>query len=338
MAKKTNFEVNGNKYFRVTRTVGKKADGTAIRKTFYGTGINEANEKADEYMNKLKNGLVTNFDNITVNELMHTWIFEFLHNSSKLKPSTFQRYEGIYRNYIKESRIAGLKVHSLNSIQLQTFYNTLYKKKYSYSQINTLNTVLKVFFNWCIANGYMLRNPCLNVDIKGSKSDVINKKSKDVEILTEKEIKTIKAHIKNTDFELIFLLDLSTGLREGELLALDWENIDLKKKKIKIERSVKEVYVYDNEENKHIETIFQTPKTINSFRTIPIPNVIIDVIKSIQPQKGLLFHDEFGQPLKAKNVAYRWRKILKECNIPHKKFHSIRHTYASILLKKRCRY
>ena len=52
MAKKTNFEVNGNKYFRVTRTIGKKADGTPIRKSFYGTGINEANEKADEYINK----------------------------------------------------------------------------------------------------------------------------------------------------------------------------------------------------------------------------------------------------------------------------------------------
>lgn len=53
MAKKTNFEVNGKQYFRVTRTIGKKADGTAIRKTFYGSGINEANQKADEYMESI---------------------------------------------------------------------------------------------------------------------------------------------------------------------------------------------------------------------------------------------------------------------------------------------
>jgi len=44
MAKKTNFEVNGKKYFRVTRTIGKKADGTPVRKTFYGSGINEAKD------------------------------------------------------------------------------------------------------------------------------------------------------------------------------------------------------------------------------------------------------------------------------------------------------
>ena len=48
MAKKTNFEVNGKKYFRTTKTVGHKSDGTAIRKAFYGSGVNEANQKADE--------------------------------------------------------------------------------------------------------------------------------------------------------------------------------------------------------------------------------------------------------------------------------------------------
>ena len=53
MAKKTNFEVNGKEYFRVTRTIGKKSDGTPLRKTFYGSGINEANLKADEYMESI---------------------------------------------------------------------------------------------------------------------------------------------------------------------------------------------------------------------------------------------------------------------------------------------
>lgn len=53
MAKKTNFKVNGKEYYRVTRTIGKKADGTLIRKPFYGSGINEANQKADEYMESI---------------------------------------------------------------------------------------------------------------------------------------------------------------------------------------------------------------------------------------------------------------------------------------------
>lgn len=333
MAKKTNIEINGNKYFRVTRTIGKKADGTPVRKSFYGTGINEANEKADKYMNDIKNGLIANFDTVTVNDLMHTWLFDFLHNSSKIKPSTFQRYEGIYRNYIKESPIAGIKISALNSLQIQKYYNQLYKHQYRYTQIETLNTVLKVFFNWCIDNGYVLKNPASKVNIKGDKTAIINNKRKDVEILSEDEIKTIKDYIKNTNIELLILLDLATGLRQGELLALDWDHIDLDNKELKVEKSVKEVYVYDSENKKHIETIFQSPKTIHSFRTVSIPDVLINVLKKVESKKGLLFYDELGNPLKAKNVSYQWAKILKDCNIPHKKFHAIRHTYGSMLLK-----
>ena len=64
MAKKTNFEVNGKQYYRVTRTIGHKPDGTPIKKQFYGTGINEANKKADEYMDKIQSGLLNDFDKI----------------------------------------------------------------------------------------------------------------------------------------------------------------------------------------------------------------------------------------------------------------------------------
>ncbi len=332
MARKTNIEVNGKNYYRVTRTVGRKADGTAIRKQFYGSGINEANAKADEYINNIKNGLVSNFENVSLNEIMNTWLFDVLHNSSKIKPSTFQRYESIYRKYIKESEIAGLKLANINTLKMQQFYNKL-SKTYSYSQLKYLNSVLKTFFNWCIDSGYILRNPCLKVDIKGNKNEIIINNKQEVEILSEDEISTIKEHIKGSNMELLILLDLASGLRQGELLALNWEDIDLKNKTLTVNKSVKEVYIYEDENNRHIETIFQVPKTQNSFRTISIPDALIYVLKNEKNKNGLLFHDNNGNPLRAKNISYQWKKILKDCNIPHKKFHAIRHTYASMLLK-----
>lgn len=333
MAKKTNIEINGNKYYRVTRTVGKKADGTPIRKTFYGSGINEANEKADAYINDIKNGLVNNYEYAIFSELMSVWLFDFLHKSSKIKPSTFQRYEGIYRKYIKNSDIAGLKLKDCNTIKLQKFFNNL-SNTYSYTQLRYLCDVMRNFFNWCIDSGYILKNPCLKIEIKGNKSEIIKRKKENkIEILSEDEIEKIKEYIKGTEFELLFLLDLSTGLREGELLALTWNDIDLTKKTLRIEKSIKEVYVYDDKNNRHIETIVQVPKTMTSFRTIPIPSTIISKLKKVKNKNGIIFHDENMNYLKAKNVSYKWKKVLKDCNIPHKKFHSIRHTYASTLLK-----
>ena len=334
MAKKTNSKINGKEYYRIRKVVGHTASGEKILKNFYVESKKEAEQKANEYLNNIENGLIIDFENFTLAELMHTWLFDFLHNSSKIKPSTFQRYESLYRNYIKESEIAGNKLINIKTIHLQKFYNNLSKKGYSYSQINTLNTVLKVFFNWCIDNDYILKNPCTKVNIKGNKNEIIKNERKEVEILSETEINIIKEYLKGTDFELLFLLDLATGLRQGELLALDWKHINLEDNTLKVERSVKEVYVYDNENAKHIETIFQTPKTLNSFRTVPIPSTMINILSKIKNKKGLLFSDANGNPLKGKNISAKWTKILKECNIPHKKFHSIRHTYASMLLSK----
>lgn len=333
MAKKTNSTINGNNYYRIRKVVGHKANGEKILKNFYGESKKEAEQKANEYINNINNGLIIDFENFTISELMHSWLFDFLHNSSKIKPSTFQRYEGLYRNYIKESEIAGSKIVNIKSMHIQKLYNTLSKNGYSYSQINTLNSFLKAFFNWCIDNDYILKNPCSKVNLKGNKTDIINNKRKDVEILSEKEIATLKSFLKGSDFELLFLLDLATGLRQGELLALDWEHIDLKNKTAKIDRSVKEVYIYDDENTKHIETIFQTPKTLTSFRTIFIPDVLIEMLNKVDNKEGLLFKDDNGKPLKGKNISTKWTKILKGCNLPHKKFHSIRHTYASMLLQ-----
>lgn len=333
MAKKTNYTKNGIEYYRITKTIGHKEDGTPVKKEFYGNSKSEAEEKANKYINDLKNGLIQNAENYTVSQLMKIWLFDFLHNSVSIKPSTFQRYEGIYRNYVKSSTIAGTKITKLNSVQIQNYYNDLSKDK-SYSQISTLNKVLKVFFNWCYKDGYIIKNPCSNLTLKGNKTDIINNKIKEVKILSIKEINTIKNYIKGTDFELLFLLDLGTGLRLGELLALDWEHINLKEKELKVDKSAKEVYIYDNFDKKHIETIIQTPKTRHSIRTVPIPSSLIDTLNKKENKEGYLFLDKQGNLLKGKNVSSEWTKILKKCNIPHKKFHSIRHTFGSILLQK----
>ena len=128
MAKKTNSKINGKEYYRIRKVVGHTASGEKILKNFYGESKKEAEQKANEYLNNIENGLIIDFENFTLAELMHTWLFDFLHNSSKIKPSTFQRYESLYRNYIKESEIAGNKLINIKTKHLQKFYNNLSKR------------------------------------------------------------------------------------------------------------------------------------------------------------------------------------------------------------------
>lgn len=333
MAKKTNFKVNGKEYYRVSRVIGKKADGFPIRKYFYGSGRNEAENKAGEYMNKLKTGLSKNFEQYSLKDCMLNWLFDIMMYSSDIKPSTFQRYEGFYRKYVKNTELEYIKIHEVKTMHIQEYYNKLYRKKFRHTQIKSLNGFLKTFFNYYCRESLLIKNPCINVVIPGNKSDIIQKQQQNkIEILTNDEINKIKDAIKETPYELLLLLNLGTGLRQGELLALDWKYVDLQNGVLKIERSVKQVYKYESETKRYITTIFQVPKSIRSIRTVPLPNELIKMLEMVKNKKGLLFHEN-GEVLKAKNVSYEWKKILERCNITHKKFHVLRHTYATKLLQ-----
>lgn len=332
MAKKTNVTINGKEYYRVTRTIGRKADGTAIRKTFYGSGINEANAKADEYMNNIKNGLVANYEYITLNDLMYKWIYE-VKKYDNIKPSTFQDYESTYRNYIQNSDIANLKLYNIKSIQLQSYYNKLSKEGKTSARIKKLNKLLYQFFKYAIYEGFLNRNPCENVVIPKLDKEKEHKEEV-IEYFTEEEIKKIKNAIKGTDIELLVLFALGTGLRQGELLALRYSDIDYNKKQVRVNRTVKKVYVFDNENNKVQKTLFLDTKTKNSKRVVDIPDNLFKLLKCDNNSDNLIFPDENGEVMEARKLFRKWSSVLKNNNIEHKKFHALRHTYATLLLSK----
>lgn len=328
MAKKTNFNVNGKEYYRVTRTVGKKADGTPIKKAFYGSGIKEATEKADEYMNKLNNGMSLDFEYVTINTLIYKWLFQIKKN--EIKPSSFESYEGTYRNYIKNSELSQLKVFNTKSLQIQEYYNRLGKTK-TYSQIKKVNKLLKQFFSYAESEGFILKNPCNNVTIP-NKTDKKSSKN-NIEYFNEKEIKQLKKAFKGHKLENLILTALGTGLRQGELLALKWENVNLKEKYLEVKESVKKVYVFDDLGNKSLETVYSSPKTKNSIRKVDLPDKIVNILSNIERKSEFVFSED-ENPISAKTVFGNWKKVLKDNNIEYRKFHSLRHTYATMLLSR----
>lgn len=328
MAKKYNCTINGVQYYKVTRTIGHKANGRPIKKSFYGDGEKDANNKADAYMNKIETGMSLDFENVTINELMHKWLFQIKIN--EIKPSSFVSYEGTYRNYIKESDIANLKVHNTRSIHIQEYYNKLGKTK-TYSQIKKLNKLLKQFFFYAENEGFILKNPCKNITIPNKNE---SKKTKyDIDYFNENEIKQLKKAFKGHKLEPLVLMALGTGLRQGELLALKWENVNLKEKYLEVKETVKKVYVFDEQENKSLQTVYNTPKTSNSIRKVDLPDKIVSLLSNIKNDSEFVF-SENGQPISAKTVFGNWKRVLTENNIPYKKFHSLRHTYATMLLSK----
>lgn len=342
MARKTNIKINGSQYYRVTAVVGRDGNGKIIRKQFYGKDKSDAENKKNEYLNGIKNGLNVNFQDVSLGDLLHLWLFEVM--KEQLKPSTFERYEGIYRNYIKNNNIYGIKICNLQSIQLQRYYNRLYKSGKSSNVIKNLNKLLREFFNYALDEGYTNRNPCSRLSIPGKK-DI---QKEEIQVFTDDEIHKFEKSLNGNRLKALFLLDIGTGLRQGELLALKWDDIDIDKMELHVKSSLKKVSIIESDDVRSYKTIEQTPKSQSSIRTVPIPSTLIPILKKhkLQQEKEKLAADESfnnnnfvfttstGCTIDSRNLIRAYSRALKKANIPYRKFHSLRHTYATKLFER----
>lgn len=353
MAKKYNCTKNGIPYFRKTKTIGHKPDGSPIKKEFYGDGEKDCLRQIEEYMQMIKNGLPFDCQEITIENLMHRWLFEFLHVSNNFKSSSFERYEGIYRNYVKDSDIGSAKVYNIQTYTIQKYYNKLYKEEEkTSSQIENLNKLLRKFFNYCIDSNYITKNPCLEryIQIPGNADDYDeDDEENEITIFEDEDLGKILNNLNycKTLHTAIFIASI-TGLRMGEILALKDKYLDLDNKTIKVRYTLSKTKIFETNEKTRWELKLQKPKTQSSIRTVNIPDNAIEILKEYKNyqknkylnnklefnSESLLFTTESCRKIDKGNFRRSWKRYLKSIDIEYKKFHALRHTFASLLFRQ----
>ena len=340
MAVKTNYNKGKYKYFRVTAKIGTTPEGKPIKKEFYGKNQKEAIAKKDAYLAELNKGLTIDYDKMTLGELMKIWLFDYV--KVHTAPNTLARYMLVYKNYVKPTELNTKRLHDIKFLYLQQYYNKLHKEGISESKIFNLNKVLRNFFNFCITNSYMLSNPTFRIVIP--KDNNTENKAEAVDIFTDEEIAAITKNSKDYMYYL-FKLALATGLRMGELLGLELGCVDLDNDEITVKQALKTVNIFDDENTSKREIQLGTTKN-NKTRTVPIPQgLIADLKKHINNQRELflscglvysdtdfLFTTKGCQPINSRNLQRAWERTLKRANVRYRKFHNVRHTYASKLL------
>ncbi|WP_371414833.1 tyrosine-type recombinase/integrase [Caloramator sp. E03] len=192
-----------------------------------------------------------------------------------------------------------------------------------------------------------MKNPCSEskIIIPKNKSEIENK---EIEIFSDEEIKAFKDALKNHRLKCLFLMALGTGMRQGELLALKWDDIDFNNCEVRVNKSIKNVKIIASDGTSKREIIEQTPKTQTSNRIIPLPSNLINILKEhkqLQEKEKkeagnsyndnkLVFATGIGNPITTKNLFNIYKSLLNKAGIKHKKFHSLRHTYATKLFEK----
>ena len=151
------------------------------------------------------------------------------------------------------------------------------------------------------------------------------------------EVKAFLAGIKGHRFESLFTVALAMGLRQGELLGLRWEDVDIVESTVHVRHAIQRV---------NGKLTLTERKTERSRRTLHLPRIAAKALRSQRVRQtrsgyrlvqrwndhGFIFSTSIGTPLDARNVIRYSDRVLTSTGLPHFRFHSLRHSCASLLL------
>jgi len=312
-------------------------------KDLYGNTVKELEEKIKGIIYELDHGVLNNkecFENF-----FKTWLFEV--NFVNKKPSTKERYEGLYRKYIKDSYISDINIKDITQIDIQKYYNNLLKKGISVSTIKQLNKIIAPSLRYAYNNNLIIKDFTKGIILPVEKEENKIKSLDKINPFTLKEQQIFIKAIKGHEYEMLFLTAINTGMRQGELLALTWNDVDLINNTISVNKTAKYIAPVDEDGRGKGEMTVQTPKTMSSIRTIPIPAFLKDKLKqykieqsknrlklaNIYNNKSLVFCNKEGKHLDSSRIRKVYKKILIDNDLKVRKFHDLRHTFATRLFE-----
>ena len=256
------------------------------------------------------------------------WLKQWLENYVRpsIKVRTYERYKLIIEQHIKD-KIGSMKLDDMSPLVLQAFITELLqsgnRKTGKGLSANSVNAVISVIQS-SLKTAHMLG---LTKEYTADKLKRPKLKEKTVECFSLIEQKQIEQAILNGKKDKMYgiLLCLYSGLRIGELIALQWNDIDFVKGILTVSKSC-----HDRKGG----LIIDEPKTVNSRRLIPLPKQLLPILKSIKKKSDSPFVvSANGKPVSVRSYQRSFELLLKKLKIPHKGFHSLRHTFATRALE-----
>ncbi len=257
------------------------------------------------------------------------WFCNYIRPSSKRR--TCERYSEIIEKRLKV-KLGEYELDELTPLVLQRYITELIEsgnmktgKGLAANSVNGIITVIQNSLKLAYALG----------TIKEYAADKIRRpktKEKEVTCFTLSEQKKIERAAlagKKTKW-LGIVVCLYTGLRIGELLALEWKDVDFQKGVLTVSKSRHE----GKDENGRYAQIVESPKTVSSRRCIPLPKQILCELRMLKRKSRSVYVISNGESsIPVRSYQRSFERLLKKLDIPHKGFHALRHTFATRALE-----
>lgn len=320
-------------------------NGVKKRKSVYGKTQKIVKSKLEERFSELKNK-VPESKSITLEDWVAEWLNDYKKNM--LKQTTYENYYIYYETHIRNSTIGKMELDRLTTNDLQSYYNEKLKNgrsdgkgRLSPRTVRYLHIIIRGAIDQAVKNGLIERNVSKYVVLPA-------KKHKEIQPLTIEEVDTFLKIAKKDRLFALYLLEITTGMRKGEILGLQWSNIDLVNKRVTIQQSLCNIRDYSSSDRKY-KLVLMEPKTEKSKRTLPLNDFVIAALtkhrekqniekqmyREIYNDNNVVFTREDGQFIHPRELLRRYHILLKKAGIEKKRFHDLRHTFASILLNEK---
>ena len=262
-----------------------------------------------------------------------TWMDAWFENVAKIKvrPSSHQTYRGYIDNHIKPN-IGNIPLEKLTTMELQKLYRKLLTsgrverveakeqpKGLSAKTVRNINQVISSAMDLAVAQKIILENPTRACSLP-------RVEHKEMQTISAEQLQAFLEEAKRSGVYEMYYIELSTGLRRGELLGLKWEDIGMKQGVIRVRRQISRI------DGKIVEAPL---KTKNSYRTVTISPQAVEVLKAQKEKTDdeYVFPSPNGGPISPDSVNNMLHRVLDRAGIPRVRFHDMRHTFATLALQ-----
>jgi integrase len=309
------------------------ADGPK-RKVIYGRKYKEVEKKLAEARGDAARGIVTDDQNLSVGHYLDRWMNDAVRGT--IRESTYSRDKYLLTNHIKPF-IGRIKLGNLNALHLQSLYRDRLDSGLSGSTVQKMHHVAHKALDQAVKWDLIPRNP----------ADAVKAPTptpKEMHPLSAPEAQRLLDAASGDRLEALYVLAIHTGMRQGELLGLKWEDVDLDGKSLRIRRTLT---------RKGSDTGgsygLGEPKTKKSRRTVRLTQKAVEALRSHRARqaeeklgagayyqdRGLVFAGEHGGIINPSNLRNRsFKPLLERAGLPRITFHDLRHTCASLLFQR----
>jgi integrase len=275
----------------------------------------------------LQQGVTPTDDRLTTAQFLDRWLEDVARPT--VRPRTFVSYSQTVALHLKPA-VGRTPLSRLRPQHVQALLNAKLASGLSPRSVGIIHAVLRGALNQALRWGVVPRNVAtLAQPPRATRAEITP--------LTPEQARAFLDAVKGDRLEALYSVGLALGLRQGEVLGLEWTDVDLEAGTLRVAHALQRV-------NGRLALV--EPKSRSSRRTIPMPATVARALRAHRSrhleerlaagarwcESDLVFTTALGTPLDSRNLTRRFQAALERAGLPHLRFHDLRHTAASLML------